>query len=128
MKPEIKQKWLEALRSGKYHQAVGQLKTTYGSFCCLGVLCDLHAKETGGKWDMEVSAEPYGQYKPAYCGKYGNLPESVREWADLQTLPLVPDFNKDGEADLISIAAINDRGPLTGHDFAHIADVIEQYL
>lgn len=43
MKPsEIKQKWLEELRSGKHKQGVGTLKSVEadGSFayCCLGVL------------------------------------------------------------------------------------------
>lgn len=35
--------WVKALRSGKYAQGQGQLKTTDG-YCCLGVLCDLAVK------------------------------------------------------------------------------------
>ena len=50
MKTEIKQKWLNALRSGKYTQGNGALRKqveaddgSYGGdqFCCLGVLCDI---------------------------------------------------------------------------------------
>lgn len=40
MKPEIKQKWVEALRSGKYAQGEGSLRHQ-DKFCCLGVLCDV---------------------------------------------------------------------------------------
>ena len=40
MDPELKQKWIDALRSGKYQQARSQLRSGEG-FCCLGVLCDI---------------------------------------------------------------------------------------
>ena len=40
MNKEIKTKWLAALRSGKYEQGFGALKTPSGH-CCLGVLCDV---------------------------------------------------------------------------------------
>lgn len=44
MKPELKAKWLEALRSGGYRQGKGflqQIDNTTGAYtnCCLGVLC-----------------------------------------------------------------------------------------
>lgn len=38
--------WCEALESGKYKQAMGQLRDS-GCFCCLGVLCDLSGR---GEW------------------------------------------------------------------------------
>lgn len=41
MNQEIKQKWVEALRSGKYKQGQGYLRKG-NNYCCLGVLCDLH--------------------------------------------------------------------------------------
>lgn len=40
MNPEIKEKWLKALRSGKYQQGKNYLYID-GCYCCLGVLCDL---------------------------------------------------------------------------------------
>ena len=40
MNPEIKAKWIEALRSGKYEQGQGKLNKN-GKFCCLGVLCEV---------------------------------------------------------------------------------------
>lgn len=41
-KPTKKQieKWVAALRSGKYQQTKDQLQNEYG-YCCLGVACDL---------------------------------------------------------------------------------------
>jgi hypothetical protein len=49
MTPELKAKWIEALRSGKFPQATGELKKIRSGevvgFCCLGVLCELTGKD-----------------------------------------------------------------------------------
>lgn len=48
MNQEIKQKWLEALRSGKYTQARDALVRRVDGksyYCCLGVLCVLLDKD-----------------------------------------------------------------------------------
>jgi hypothetical protein len=37
---ELKNKWIGALRGGKYEQTNGTLRDSTG-FCCLGVLCDV---------------------------------------------------------------------------------------
>lgn len=45
---EVIEHWIKALRSGEYKQAQNKLKNTQkNSFCCLGVLCDLAAKDGG---------------------------------------------------------------------------------
>jgi hypothetical protein len=44
MNKEIKAKWIAALRGGKYRQGREQLRKG-GRFCCLGVLCNIHAQE-----------------------------------------------------------------------------------
>jgi hypothetical protein len=44
MKPEIKQAWLTALRSGEYQQGMHQLRNVNNTYCCYGVLCDLYHK------------------------------------------------------------------------------------
>jgi hypothetical protein len=42
MRKAIKDKWLKALRSGKYEQGQGTLVSSFGTqFCCLGVLGDV---------------------------------------------------------------------------------------
>ena len=50
MKANIKKRWIKALRSGKYKQAKMALKDNQGGMCCLGVLCDVTKRETGGHW------------------------------------------------------------------------------
>lgn len=40
MKRELKQKWVDALRSGQYQQCTTRLNDGVG-FCCLGVLLDV---------------------------------------------------------------------------------------
>jgi hypothetical protein len=45
MKTEYREKLIEALESGDYDQTTGMLRCDVNSrpsFCCLGVMCDLH--------------------------------------------------------------------------------------
>lgn len=48
MTPELKQKWIDALRSGTYKQGYKTLHPRT-DFCCLGVLCDI----AGYEWTQE---------------------------------------------------------------------------
>lgn len=61
MDAELKAKWLEALRSGRYDQTTGQLRDG-NCFCCLGVLCDVFDPEA---WDIggigDVPEWSYGE-------------------------------------------------------------------
>lgn len=41
MKKEIADKWVAALRSGKYKQGRQYLRTFEDNYCCLGVLCEI---------------------------------------------------------------------------------------
>lgn len=41
MNPELKEKWITALKSGKYQQGQHVLRNKNNEFCCLGVLCDI---------------------------------------------------------------------------------------
>ena len=75
MKKEIKDRWVEALRSGDYQQGERALKEGE-NFCCLGVLCDLHAKEVGGSW-----ADSRVENHQRYLGLLGFLPGEVKFWA-----------------------------------------------
>jgi hypothetical protein len=73
MNERIKNIWVSALLSGTYKQGKAWLKDG-DSFCCLGVLCDLHSKETGTEWDGE-----------AYLGRMGFLPIEVQEWSGISS-------------------------------------------
>lgn len=64
MNPELKTKWLTALRSGDYKQGKERLKNVDGTMCCLGVLCDLMGAEwtdpAGGPIMCRLNDETYG--------------------------------------------------------------------
>lgn len=87
---EVYHLWVQALRSGKYEQATGQLRTVEydytgdeikikraTGFCCLGVLCDLAVKDGGPEWDNDSD----------FCrGIYsddGEPPENFRKFMEL---------------------------------------------
>ena len=107
-KAEIKQKWLEELRSGKHQQGVGTLKSIEadGSFayCCLGVLQE------------KVLGE---EIKPVVRSKYEDdlLPEGDQQvYNDLQDKIL---------SDFIVLRCIEMNDEL-GTDFKGVADWLEE--
>jgi hypothetical protein len=112
MNPQIKQKWVSALRSGDYQQTKGRLRKE-DKFCCLGVLCDLYAKENNVEWNLANNGH---NYEFQHMVKF--LPRSVVEWADLEYCN--PPVN-DEES---TLANLND----SGSTFEQIADVIEHQL
>lgn len=113
MNPEIKQRWIAALKSGDYNQAFYKLRAG-DNFCCLGVLCDLHSKETGNEWIQD--SDSY------YMGQRVSLPEKVMAWAGL-------DLYKSRKVLLpktkIVLSAMNDS---YGKTFDEIATLIEEEL
>jgi hypothetical protein len=112
MNPQIKQKWVSALRSGEYQQTQRYLHKEDG-FCCLGVLCDLYIKENNVEWELlDVSTHyEFQSYEK-------ELPLSVIDWAGVE------DANPYIIGVGTSLASLND----TGSTFNEIADVIEEHL
>lgn len=56
MKPEIRDLWVNALLSGEYRRNRHRLKDPDGSYCPLGVLCELYRQQTGvGEWGERPS-------------------------------------------------------------------------
>lgn len=105
---EIKQKWLEELRSGKHQQGVGTLKSVEadGSFayCCLGVLQEKVL-------DEEIEPVTRSNYKVDDW-----LPEGDHLiYSDLRNV-ILDDFLVD------KCAQMNDEGM----DFKDIADWLEE--
>jgi hypothetical protein len=135
MNPEIKSKWLAALRSGQYEQARGGLQRILYrdnetghidcGYCCLGVLCDLAAQEDVCYWDKHevATVEPDGRV----LTEPDALPAQVMEWAGLgQADPEVPCLaHADDDSGMIRISRLNDSCKL---DFNQIADIIEENL
>lgn len=105
MNPEVKERWLSALRSGDYSQARGQLKNQLG-YCCLGVLCDLHAVATGGAWNG-VNYLHHG------C----SLPVAVQDWAGL-----------DDDDPMVGQCRASYWNDKVNYSFYNIAYLIDEYL
>jgi hypothetical protein len=104
MDKEIKGKWVEALRSGKYKQCQGILKRN-DEYCCLGVLCDIVDPE----WTLTHAEES------------GYLPDHIKKLAGLTITGMLTGY-VDGCGDL---ASLNDKAKYT---FDQIADVIEEHF
>lgn len=108
---EFARQWIAALRSGKYVQGTGALRTEDGTWCCLGVACN--------------EANPRDWYKSAdrsawrYLGFTGTLPSSVQS-----RLRLSEEGGSFGASDKERLANLNDDGA----SFAEIANVIEREL
>ena len=123
MNPDVKAKWLTALRSGEYKQGAMRLyKKRNDSYCCLGVLCDLYGKENGETWERSKYANEW-----LFRGAATTLPLVVQEWAGLDSdnpvlgsgWATIAEYN-DG--------ADNDGEEIQPHTFADIADMIEEHL
>lgn len=121
MNPEIKDKWVEALRSGQYKQCDRTLmrQDEYGNrtFCCLGVLTDLYLQEKNMQWDFnDVNGVPF----------YGKevLTEQVIVWAGFPDRIIdtnAPSVHWRGDLPTL-LTTMNDDGV----EFPAIADIIEE--
>ena len=117
MNPVVKKNWLHWLRSGQYSQTKGVLcketKTGKCSFCCLGVLSNIHAEETGGHW-TEAEVQKGAVWKGILVyGKRDTMPSRiVTDWSGLS----VGAQNQ--------VANMNDHGDR----FSKIANYIEKNL
>lgn len=111
MKPEIKKKWLSALRSGEYKQGIRKLRNNKDNFCCLGVLCDLHSKETESVWVRNATDFSYIECRDT-------LPKLVKDWAGLNS------------AVTVLLSLMNDGIYCSNSEmtFSEIADYIEKEL
>lgn len=120
MKKAIAEQWVKALRSGDYEQGVGQLRLEKdNSFCCLGVLCNLHAMA-----HPKIAAEQ--ENVALYLGESSILPHEVADWADMRYPDGQPrDIKVDvviGEDSYSDLADAND----CGCSFTEIANWIEK--
>jgi hypothetical protein len=119
MKRSIAKLWTAALRSGDYKQGRSQLRNVRNEFCCLGVLCNLHAQ-----------AHPKiarAQYHPGqYLGCTTDLPLEVAEWAEVRTFNAtegdVKIYPGSKKAAAITAVDANDHFLMS---FGEIADLID---
>ena len=128
MNSQVKEKWVAALRSGEYQQGINSLRSNQG-FCCLGVLCDLYAKEHNENWEyVNAYSEQTTKAKDSWYFDEERqfLPWKVMNWAGIEDEnPEVKIVDEDGnvlEYEILSY--MNDMGK----SFSSIADTIEKYL
>jgi hypothetical protein len=116
MNQEIKAKWVAALRSGEYAQTKNCLRNDEG-FCCLGVLCDIYAKDTETEWVPEKDNKP----EFIFLDRIGTPPTQVQDWSGFpsRTGYLNDIKNRDGITEELTV--LND----SGFTFNQIADVIQ---
>ena len=94
----LQKEWLAALRSGKYKQGRLHLHDTeYGTWCCLGVLCDLNAGRCGVNREIVAGRELFGN-----CAT--GLPEGIQVYTRMRTAGGIPAQRPD----LVSLIAYND--------------------
>jgi len=110
MNHAIAKQWVAALKSGQYKQTMGALRNG-DSFCCLGVLCNLHAIAHPEIARKEVD-------RAMYLGSTGVLPLLVHRWSGM--------FTATGRisSNYSSLADLNDHGST----FDEIAAVIENHV
>jgi hypothetical protein len=114
MDPELKAKWVAALRSGQFQQAREALRSRHEhevAYCCLGVLCTL-IPEVHFTVDDAYYQDEIGEKHDAD----GELPLPVREIA------------KIGTKTVIRLIQMNDGKDDRPHSFSEIADYIEENL
>ena len=123
---ENAKKWVAALRSGEYKKTKHRLRDEKG-FCCLGVACDVYAKETGeGKWKKHFARFLFELDTQSTT----DLPYVVMAWLGLS--------DNSGRYPEGRLGLVRAKGPFlastdtslsiendTGMGFSEIADVIE---
>lgn len=114
MKQAIAKEWVAALRSGEYKQGTGQLRDLENQFCCLGVLCNLHAKAKPKFAAKQLEQEAYGDESAV-------LPKIVQNWSGIRE-PMGEFNNGRVKSEYCDLAGMND----SGEDFEYIADFIEK--
>ena len=135
MDKRIKQMWVDALRSGEYHQGKGALtniKEDREEDCCLGVLCKLAIKDG---LDIAVYPRASGGNHTFYDGASATLPPSVAKWAGIdefgtlpETVEVVPEEDDQGPVMNSRVSALTMVNDAKDGTFEKIATIIEQYL
>lgn len=125
----LKQRWIEALRSGEYRQGQDRLRTEHNgaaSYCCLGVLCDLLVKDGKGTWERDVAGRYYFQANEnRLTGIEENtsvLPASALRLTGIESPNPFVTFDRKTAESRSSLAYLNDHGA----SFDRIAGIIEE--
>lgn len=112
MKKSVADKWVQALRSGKYKQTRDVLQNKDG-YCCLGVLCDISPTKIPKiiNYDLFINGYLLGDQR------------SIKDWAGVKTDSglIGKPTNSISMNELDSLVVMNDNG----FSFDEIADIIQ---
>lgn len=133
-----KAQWIAALRSGDFKQGHSCLQTSRQTFCCLGVACEIAAKENIVEFVVNDYGSGYRQYSNNNDALINStLPDPVSAWLglfDMNPSVVVKDLPADlyekvrktgWSTSTISLVELNDS---IMFNFNQIADVIEACL
>lgn len=101
----------DALDSGEYTQARGRLRGKDG-FCCLGVACDLHAKEHNQTGWLTYN-DPWGRPAYAYASEGVRFmpSEQVTDWFGFKTRDCsIPTTEYIDTIRVTKLSELNDNG------------------
>lgn len=103
MKEDIKAEWKKNLRSGKFAQGQGQLRSWDENnqrwvYCCLGVLCEMSGL---GEW---VDVIDHDVKYSTYLDNKHYLPPEVARWAGIN-----PSNEEEGDVQQ-KLGSLNDSG------------------
>lgn len=115
MKKKIADRWVRALRSGKFKQTTGNLEQD-GMNCCLGVLCRLAEKSGVIKSKACTYSDKVFFGTEGEINHSGALPEAVMQWAGMKSV----EGDRKNRKNLVEY---NDD---LGYKFPKIADIIEK--
>jgi hypothetical protein len=127
LKPEVKARWLAALRSGEYLRGTGTLYNGCDSYCCLGVLLKEYGytlipatDRLGAQCVVEgVTTKPVDGIPYVLLEKFF---KDTKNNTNSKTTTVPIQSNKTTSPTLVHL---ND---LSGASFAEISDVIEECL
>ena len=127
MKESVKEKWIEALKYGRYKQVKGHLKKM-GGYSCLGVLCDI---SDIGYWAKNKYSEVYARITFGHGLKFldcNYLPQAVIRYAKIQSVSGALKegvyYGSEGNCIYHALTSLND----AGMEFDRIAEIIEKDL
>lgn len=129
LKPEVKEKFLKALRSGEYKQISQVLHKKNIGFCCLGVLSDLYLKEKKLEWIVPEFG--LGLSFPNENLECKSLPQEVSEWCGFEKTDnrfpsnIYIETYLRGNEQSCSLMFLNDNLSMS---FEEIANIVEKQL
>lgn len=72
---ELLKRWIDALRSRKYKQGKGCLRSKNNTYCCVGVLCDLYDQT---RWTSETNFLEQYEYNSPVGEFHQTVPTNIR--------------------------------------------------